>query len=209
MKLANGKYRVYCKGAAEMVLAICTARLNEQGGVEPMTDKKDEEKLIRELATEALRTICLAYKDVDAGNLNSIEEIDGVEKDLTMIAIVGIEDPVRKEVPPAIADCKKAGITVRMVTGDNMITAAAIAVKCGIIDDVKAEGAIWDGKDFRERVKARPGTTEELNQDEFDKIWVKLRVMGRSTVQCVCVCVCVCTRARVFVRVCVRVCVCV
>ena len=127
MKLANGKYRVYCKGAAEMVLAICTARLNEQGGVEPMTDKKDEEKLIRELAAEALRTICLAYKDVDAGNLNSIEEIDGVEKDLTMIAIVGIEDPVRKEVPPAIADCKKAGITVRMVTGDNMITAAAIA----------------------------------------------------------------------------------
>ena len=104
-----------------------------------------------------------------------------------------------------IADCKEAGIAVRMVTGDDMITAAAIAVKCGIINDVKTEGAIWDGKDFRERVKARPGTTEELNQDEFDKFWVKLRVTGRSTVQCVCVCV----YARECFCACVCVCVCV
>jgi Ca2+-transporting ATPase len=63
-----------------------------------------------------------------------------------MIGIVGIEDPVRPEVPPAIVNCKKAGITVRMVTGDNMETAAAIAKKCGIIDDITTPGAVWDGK---------------------------------------------------------------
>ena len=166
-----------------MVLAICTHRLKEDGSVEAMPDKSKENKLINELAAEALRTICLAYKDMD----KSSDNIDTVEKDLTMIGIVGIEDPVRPEVPPAIADCKKAGITVRMVTGDNMVTAAAIAKKCGIIDDTKEPDAVWDGKDFREAVKARPGVNdasgkpEELNQDAFDKIWEKMRVMGRST----------------------------
>jgi P-type E1-E2 ATPase len=50
---------------------------------------------------------------------------------------------VRPEVPPAIVNCKHAGITVRMVTGDNMVTAAAIAKKCGIIEDVMSPGAVW------------------------------------------------------------------
>ena len=53
--------------------------------------------------------------------------------DLTCICICGIEDPVRPEVPEAIEKCQNAGITVRMVTGDNVNTARSIAIKCGII----------------------------------------------------------------------------
>lgn len=52
---------------------------------------------------------------------------------LTLICIVGIMDIVRTEVPGAVKKCKRAGVTVRMVTGDNLITAKAIAVKCGIL----------------------------------------------------------------------------
>jgi len=176
IKLSNGKYRVYCKGAAEMVLAICTHRLMPDGSIEVMSDKKTEDAMIISMAQEALRTIVLAYKDCD----QAYTDIEDIEKDLIMIGLVGIEDPVRDEVPPAIVECKRAGITVRMVTGDNMVTAAAIAKKCGIIDDVKAKGAVWDGKDFREAVMRR-NKDEELNQDAFDQIWEDLRVMGRST----------------------------
>ena len=63
-----------------------------------------------------------------------VDRVEEAEKDLIMLGLVGIEDPVRAEVPQAIKDCNKAGIVVRMVTGDNMRTAAAIAKKCGIID---------------------------------------------------------------------------
>ena len=64
---------------------------------------------------------------------NDWEDEDKMIADLTLIAIVGIEDPVRDEVPDAIRKCKKAGITVRMVTGDNINTARSIARKCGIL----------------------------------------------------------------------------
>jgi len=151
--------------------------MKADGSVEDLKDKTEEEKMIIQYAKEALRTIVLAYKDCDT----AVENLDKeVEKDLIMVALVGIEDPVRESVPPAIVSCKKAGITVRMVTGDNMVTAAAIAKKCGIIDDVEDKEAVWDGLKFRELVKARH-KNEELNQEEFDKIWDKMRVMGRST----------------------------
>eukprot|EP00960_Hanusia_phi_P000098 2818-Hanusia_phi.AAC.5 len=174
VKIGPGKYRVFCKGAAEMVVELCTNKYNMDGSVEPMSDKarKEVEAVINQFADEALRTICLAVKDVNV----EIDDVEEAEKNLTMIGLVGIEDPVREEVPLAIKRCREAGIIVRMVTGDNMKTAAAIAKKCGIIDK-EEEGNVIDGKTFRERVA--PG--DVLDQHEFDKVWPKLRVMGRST----------------------------
>ena len=52
---------------------------------------------------------------------------------MTLLTLVGIQDPVRDEVPEAVATCLRAGVTVRMVTGDNIVTAKAIALNCGII----------------------------------------------------------------------------
>ncbi len=74
-------------------------------------------------------TPCDAAGEVDS----AIEDVKEAEKEFTLIGLVGIEDPVRDEVPEAIQRCREAGIVVRMVTGDNMKTAAAIAKKCGII----------------------------------------------------------------------------
>lgn len=59
---------------------------------------------------------------------------DDLDKDLTLIAIAGIKDPIRLDVPNAIKQCNKSGVMVRMVTGDNIITATAIARECGILD---------------------------------------------------------------------------
>jgi Ca2+ transporting ATPase len=104
-----------------------------------------------------------------------------VERDLGLICLVGIEDPLRPEVPGAIQDCKRAGIVVRMVTGDNVQTATAIARKCGIVADgaeAAAPGVILDGKAFREAVCDAEGA---IVQQEFDKVWPALRVLARST----------------------------
>jgi Ca2+ transporting ATPase len=145
IRLPNGKYRVYCKGAAEMVVDLCTKRMSNNGGLEDLTQTSRSAigKVISGFANEALRTICIAYKDVDY----AVETVEEAEENLVMIALVGIEDPVREEVPNAIADCRKAGIIVRMVTGDNMQTAAAIAQKCGIIEpSVPLGQQVIDGK---------------------------------------------------------------
>lgn len=79
--------------------------------------------------------MALAYKDIDY-NPNFETMSDNVlESDLSLIAIAGIKDPLRKEIPEAIKKCKSAGITVRMVTGDNMNTAIAIAKDAGILSE--------------------------------------------------------------------------
>lgn len=66
----------------------------------------------------------------DDGVLRKIER-----KGFILIAIIGIKDVIRPEVPDAVATCQRAGITVRMVTGDNLITAKAISRECGILND--------------------------------------------------------------------------
>ena len=100
-------------------------------------------EVIEPMARDGLRTISLAYRDFVLGKAepNQVhveaepnwEEEEKITDNMTAICVVGIEDPVRPEVPEAIRKCQRAGITVRMVTGDNINTARAIATKCGII----------------------------------------------------------------------------
>ena len=81
------------------------------------------------------------------------------------------------QVPGCIKSCQKAGITVRMVTGDNIETARAIAEKCSIIR--KGDGfLVLEGKEFNKRVTDANGTIE---QEKLDKVWPRLRVLARSS----------------------------
>ncbi|KAM3182013.1 hypothetical protein ACTXT7_013249 [Hymenolepis weldensis] len=91
-------------------------------------------------------------------------------KDLTFLCAVGIEDPVRPEVPLAIEQCQHAGITVRMVTGDNVETARSIATKCGILTESSGhiDGVVMDGREFNRRIR-HPATGHVL-QESFDRI---------------------------------------
>ena len=145
--IGNGKLRMYTKGASEIVLSKCQAVLDANG--EPIhfsiQDRKDlQDKVISSMADNALRTIAIAYKDID--EYTDLEDEDRLIRGLNLIAIVGIEDPVRPEVPAAIKQCQKAGITVRMVTGDNVTTAKSIARKCGIIEPSDVDALVIDGK---------------------------------------------------------------
>uniref|UniRef100_A0A669DAT4 Calcium-transporting ATPase n=1 Tax=Oreochromis niloticus TaxID=8128 RepID=A0A669DAT4_ORENI len=180
IKLPDGSFRMYSKGASEIVLKKCSHILNEVG--EPRVFRprdKDEmvKKVIEPMACDGLRTICVAYRDFSSNPEPNWDDENNILNDLTAICVVGIEDPVRPEVPDAIQKCQRAGITVRMVTGDNINTARAIAIKCGIIHPGEDFLCI-DGKEFNRRIRNEKG---EVEQERIDKVWPKLRVLARSS----------------------------
>ncbi|XP_059367112.1 plasma membrane calcium-transporting ATPase 1a isoform X3 [Carassius carassius] len=181
LKNADGSYRMFSKGASEILLKKCYKILTATGEAKVFRPRDRDDmvkRVIEPMASEGLRTICLAYRDFPAseGEPDWDNESDILSR-LTCVCIVGIEDPVRPEVPDAIRKCQRAGITVRMVTGDNLNTARAIATKCGILqpgDDFLC----MEGKEFNRRIRNEKG---EIEQERIDKIWPKLRVLARSS----------------------------
>ncbi|XP_051804098.1 plasma membrane calcium-transporting ATPase 2-like isoform X5 [Acanthochromis polyacanthus] len=181
LKNADGGFRMYSKGASEIVLRKCSRILDAQGQPRVFKPKDRDEmvrKVIEPMACDGLRTICVAYRDFPAeGGEPEWDSENDILNDLTCIAVVGIEDPVRPEVPEAISKCQRAGITVRMVTGDNINTARAIATKCGIL--IPGEDFLClEGKEFNQQIRNDRG---EVEQERLDKVWPKLRVLARSS----------------------------
>jgi Ca2+ transporting ATPase len=113
-------FRVITKGAAEIVLEKC-AYIHGAGGERVDFDTAHRDRLIKEIinpmADAGLRTICIAYKDYSADDVVNWDAENEVVNSLTVLAVVGIHDPVRPEVPEAIRKCQRAGIKVIMVTG--------------------------------------------------------------------------------------------
>ncbi|KAL0268066.1 UNVERIFIED_CONTAM: hypothetical protein PYX00_010146 [Menopon gallinae] len=186
----GGGYRLFCKGASEIIMKKCSFIYGREGHLEKFT-KDMQDRLVRQviepLACDGLRTISIAYRDFVPGKaqINEVhienepnwDDEENIVANLTCLAVVGIEDPVRPEVPEAIRKCQRAGITVRMVTGDNVNTARSIATKCGILkpgDDF----LILEGKEFNRRIRDSSG---EVQQHLLDKVWPKLRVLARSS----------------------------
>ncbi|KAH9583415.1 ATPase, Ca transporting, plasma membrane [Schistosoma haematobium] len=190
-------YTVFTKGASEMVLKKCSFILDANGEPKPFS-KSHQDNLVRDvieqMAGDGLRTIGIAYKSyidptvglfsnevpLNRGQTPDFDDEDTIVSDLTCIGIVGIEDPVRPEVPAAIRKCQRAGITVRMVTGDNVNTARSIAAKCGILKPGD-NYIVLEGKEFNARV--RDPRTNRVRQDLMDQVWPQLRVLARSSPQ--------------------------
>jgi magnesium-transporting ATPase (P-type) len=193
IKLDDNRLRLFTKGASEIVLKKCVWMLDGEGqpaSFSPQDQQNIISTIIEPMASDGLRTIAIAYKDFVKGETASNEEAytgeepdleneDAIVSNLTVIGIVGIEDPVRPEVPPAIRQCQRAGITVRMVTGDNINTARSIALKCGIIKPTD-DFIVMEGKDFNRQVRDAAG---KIQQPLIDKIWPRLRVLARSSPQ--------------------------
>ncbi|GMY19041.1 calcium-transporting ATPase 4, plasma membrane-type-like isoform X1 [Fagus crenata] len=161
--LPDGGVRAFCKGASEIILRMCDKIVDCNG--EPVHLPEEQVKNIADVingfASGALRTLCLAFKDVDDTSIeNSIPD-----SGYTLIAVVGIKDPVRPGVKDAVLTCLAAGITVRMVTGDNIYTAMAIARECGILTD----GVALEGPEFR-----------SMSPEQMKDIIPRIQVMARS-----------------------------
>ncbi|RDY05350.1 putative calcium-transporting ATPase 11, plasma membrane-type, partial [Mucuna pruriens] len=157
--LPGGGGQAFCKGASEIVLKLCDKMIDHNGTAVDLSDEqaRNVSDIINGFASDALRTLCLAVKDV-----NEIHRETGIPEDgYTLIAIVGIKDPVRPGVKEAVQTCLAAGITVRMVTGDNINTAKAIAKECGILTE---DGVAIEGPQLPEKTESIP----------------KIQVMARS-----------------------------
>ncbi|XP_046481662.1 plasma membrane calcium-transporting ATPase 2 isoform X7 [Neodiprion pinetum] len=186
----GGGYRLFTKGASEIIMKKCAFIYGRDGHLEKFTREMQErlvKNVIEPMACDGLRTISIAYRDFVPGKaeINQVhidndpdwDNEENIVNNLTCLCIVGIEDPVRPEVPDAIRRCQKAGITVRMVTGDNINTARSIALKCGILKP-NEDFLILEGKEFNRRIRDSNG---EVRQHLLDKVWPKLRVLARSS----------------------------
>ena len=200
--------RLLTKGASEIVVETCSHYLDASGERLPLDDNMKQQlaDTIQVYAKQALRTIAFAYKDLTEGEggpehdeKEEGSKLANIELEgLTLIAIAGIKDIIREEVPDAVATCANAGVRVRMVTGDNKITAIAIAKECGIIqneEEEQQECVCMEGPEFndfvgslvhkttRERILVM-GQNKEVetigNLDAMRKVRNNLKVLARS-----------------------------
>lgn len=178
LKLPDSEVHIHWKGAAELVLASCTKYIDTDDQVVPMDEDKMTlfQKSIEDMATRSLRCVAIAYRSCGMENVPTIDEElahwEIPDDELVLLAIVGLKDPCRPSVKDAVLLCTKAGVKVRMVTGDNLRTARAIALECGILgsDADATEPNLIEGKVFR-------ALSEVRRQEIADKI----SVMGRSS----------------------------
>ena len=131
-KAANG-YRVVVKGAPEAVLEIATQVATEEGQAEALSDRgrDDWAKRVEALASQGFRVLAFAERQTGGPG-------DDPYADLILLGLVGLVDPPRDDVAQAIEECHRAGIAVIMVTGDQPVTATAIARDVGLADDPRA-----------------------------------------------------------------------
>ncbi|HSC74294.1 MAG TPA: HAD-IC family P-type ATPase [Gaiellaceae bacterium] len=169
----DGLVRCFVKGAPDVILGR-SSKIRDAEGAELDIDEY-RERVMEEndrLAGEGLRVLAVASRDIEPAQFDpSAKLLDDVQG-LTALALVAIVDPPRKEARDAIARCKEAGIRARMITGDHVTTAAAIAGQLGI------EGRAMSGTDFAAL------SDEELEQ-QVDDIGVVARVAPEDKVRLV------------------------
>ncbi|CAI6513829.1 AIS_HP2_G0018950.mRNA.1.CDS.1 [Saccharomyces cerevisiae] len=184
-------YRLFVKGAAEIVFKKCSYKRNSDDSLKEIDveAKKQVDGEIKNLASDALRAISVAHRDFyeledwppeqlrdkDSSNLAAPDLLftnQDIGKGLILDGILGIQDPLRAGVKESVHQCQRAGVTVRMVTGDNILTAKTIARNCGILStDVTSEAySAMEGTEFR-----------KLTKNERIRILPNLRVLARSS----------------------------
>lgn len=144
-QLEDGKYLVATKGAPDMLLDRVT-KIKKHGEVSAFTedDRTTLMKLNKEMATQALRVLAMAYKVIDT--LPETIDTDSIEHDLIFAGLVGMIDPERKEAAAAIKVAQSAGIRTIMITGDHRDTAQAIAKRLGILRPDQEDGVLTGGE---------------------------------------------------------------
>lgn len=181
IRLPDSTYRMFVKGASEILLEKCTQTIADvTTTIKTSKLTKDYYNLLDNVITkygiESLRTISIVYRDFRSwppprtkAREDNLEEVlfEDVFQEMVFLGVVGIQDPLRPGVKEAVKKCQDAGVFVRMVTGDNVRTAKAIAKECGIYTD---GGIVLEGPEFR-----------KLPSAKMDEIIPRLQVLARSS----------------------------
>jgi len=187
--------RACVKGASQDVLALCAETLNPDGSRAVLTTSMRAALADKFLdwQRDAERVLLVAYRDVEMDVVSSRDARDmcqrlsvmDAESNLCLVAAIGLSDPLRIEARACVARARAAGVDVKMVTGDSLTTAVAVAKRCGILDentdddgDAHAHALAMTGEEFRARVLTEDG---ELDQGKIDAVWPKLRVLARAS----------------------------
>jgi len=165
------------KGAAEMILAMCSNYYVRNGELKSLNEEEKVElgAIIQSMASKSLRCIAFAHKKVAEDNGQASEKLQ--ESGLSLLGFVGLKDPCRPGVRTAVESCKNAGVNVKMITGDNVHTARAIAIECGILSPEQdmENGAVVEGVQFRnyspeERMAMIDNIQVMARSSPFDKL---------------------------------------
>ncbi|KAF7720873.1 hypothetical protein EC973_005882 [Apophysomyces ossiformis] len=166
---SQSDYRIHVKGASEIVLEACTHYVDAKGHVKKLS-KEAQVKwggIISSYADKALRTIAIAYRDINTEEFGRLSNDEPPLEDLVLIGIVGIMDPLRPGVVESVSAFRQAGVFVRMITGDNINTAKAIARNAGILTK---GGVALTGPELR-----------AMTPEEQRKVIPRLQVLARSS----------------------------
>ncbi|GKV43759.1 hypothetical protein SLEP1_g51011 [Rubroshorea leprosula] len=172
-KKEDNTVHVHWKGAAEMILAMCSSYYDASGVMKDLNgeERMEFKKIIQGMAASSLRCIAFAHKQVAETEEEDVKEKKKLqEENMTLLGLVGIKDPCRPGVKKAVEDCQYAGVNIKMITGDNVFTARAIATECGILQpgqDVDS-GAVVEGEVFR-------NYTPEERMEKVEKICIMAR----------------------------------
>lgn len=153
----NGKEILYVKGNPEKIISLCTGISEEE--------KEKNFHLMEEFQNKASRLLAFAHKELE-GQYND-EEQDEVEQGLIYDGFVVISDPLSPDVYESIRNCRSAGIEVKMLTGDNIRTARAIANELHMLDD--------------DHIAVEAADIEKLTDEELKEALKKIQVIARST----------------------------
>lgn len=159
--LFEGKTILYVKGAPEIVSGLCK-------NIENNVSKTDIENQLVEYQNQAMRTLGFAYQIIDS-KADVFKDGKVVADNLTFMGVVAISDPVRLDVPAAVAECMNAGINVKIVTGDTPGTAKEIGRQIGL----------WTAKDGDKNIITGPEFAA-LSDEELDKRVLDLKIISRA-----------------------------
>jgi cation-transporting P-type ATPase F len=166
----DGTVTEFVKGSLEVVLEGCDQELDADGKAVPLDAARIHSR-VEEMAAEGLRILAFAMKDEDRGATGIPQ--DGSLAGLTFLGLQGMMDPPREEAFEAVETCQRAGILVKMITGDHALTAKAIAGKVGIIDS---------GADDREgRAIITGGELAKVSDDDLADVAHNTSVFARTT----------------------------
>jgi Ca2+-transporting ATPase len=171
---------VLIKGAPEWILEGCTSYLMDAGQIQPLTGEKRDaiRGQLRDAASRAMRTLAFAFAPLPADTPTDEDGLharrDSLERNLVYAGFVAIRDPLRDDVKAAVAECRAAGIEVKMITGDNQETARAIGHEIGLVsrpdEPIDEPGAaIITSTHFN-----------ELTDDQLKQALPNLRIVARA-----------------------------